>query len=78
MKRFNILSCIFLFAHVSFGQSIYNAYAKVTAIAGGNVLTVTNVNQVNHTFNVGEKVIVMQMQDDVIGGNTTNRCTLEI
>lgn len=52
-------------------QSIYNAYAKVSALTATQ-LTVTNVNQVNHTFNVGEQVIVMQMQDDVIGTNTTN------
>ncbi len=75
VKRLCSFAFIFLFAVTSFGQSTYNAYAKVTAIAGGNVLTVTNVNQVNHTFNIGEFVIVMQMQDDVIGANTLNAAT---
>lgn len=56
-------------------QVIYNAYAKITAIAGGNVLSVSNVNEANHTFNVGDLVIVMQMQDDCIGTNTTNVST---
>jgi hypothetical protein len=54
------------------GQVIYNAYANVTSIAGSSILTVNNVNQINHSFVVGEYVIVMQMQDDVIGTNTTN------
>ncbi|MFN8712452.1 MAG: hypothetical protein ACK5Z2_06335 [Bacteroidota bacterium] len=54
-------------------QTILNAYAKVTGITSGNtIITVSNVNETNHTFNVGEQVIVMQMQDDVIGSNTSN------
>lgn len=53
-------------------QTIVNAYAKVNSIASGNILSVNNVNETYHTFNNGEKVIIMQMQDDVIGANTTN------
>ena len=53
-------------------QSIINAYARVTNIATSKQLTVSNVNISYHTFNVGEKVIVMQMQDNVIGANTGN------
>ena len=57
-------------------QTILNAYAKVTAVSSGNtVLSVSNVNEANHTFNVGEQVIVIQMQDDVIGSNTSNSNT---
>lgn len=56
-------------------QSILNAYGRVTAVSGSSVLTVSNVNEANHTFTTGEKVIVMQMQDDVIGTNTTNVAT---
>lgn len=48
-----------------------NAYAKVTAIAGAT-LTVNNVNETYHTFEVGDKVIVIQMQDASIGSNTGN------
>lgn len=50
---------------------ILNAYAKVSSIAG-TVLSVSNVNQTSHTFNVGEKVLIMQMQDNVIGTNTVS------
>lgn len=53
-------------------QVIVNAYAKVNSIASGNILSVNNVNETFHTFNPGEKVIIMQMQDDVIGTNTAN------
>lgn len=56
-------------------QTIVNAYAKVTGVTSNSVLAVNNVNQTNHTFIVGEKVIVMQMQDNVIGSNTTNAAT---
>lgn len=52
---------------------ILNAYAKATAVNGANTtFTVTNVNQINHSFSVGGRVIIMQMQDNVIGTNTTN------
>lgn len=47
-------------------QAQVNAYAKVTAISG-RVLTVTSVNESYDTFEDGEKIIIMQMQDDVIG-----------
>ena len=46
-----------------------NGHAKVTNVSG-TVLTVSNVNESFDTFEVGEEVIVMQMQDDVIGSNT--------
>ncbi len=55
-------------------QVIYNAYANVTNISG-STFTVNNINETNHTFVNGEQVIVMQMQDDVIGTNTTNVTT---
>lgn len=51
---------------------ILNAYAKVTNIVANTTLTVANVNETSHTFTVGGTVIVMQMQDNVIGTNTTN------
>jgi hypothetical protein len=56
-------------------QTIVNAYAKVNSISSGNILSVNNVNETNHTFNNGEKVIIMQMQDNVIGANTANNAT---
>ncbi|PBQ33567.1 hypothetical protein CNR22_17900 [Sphingobacteriaceae bacterium] len=65
MKAF-FLSLFFSLV-VSVNAQIVNAYAKVTAVTNSSVLAVSNVNQTNHTFLAGEKVIVMQMQDDVIG-----------
>jgi Secretion system C-terminal sorting domain len=57
-------------------QTVLNAYAKVTGFTLGNtVISVSNVNEVNHTFDVGEQVIIFQMQDDVIGTNTSNNNT---
>lgn len=52
-------------------QSVINAYAKVTNIAGTS-LSLSNVNETNDTFEAGERVIVMQMQGDIIGANTNN------
>ncbi|THU34170.1 T9SS type A sorting domain-containing protein [Niastella caeni] len=50
-----------------------NSYARVTAINGTKTqLTISNRNETYHTFTVGEEVIVMQMQDTVIGTNTAN------
>ena len=50
-----------------------NSYAKVTAInAAKTILTISNRNETYHTFTAGEQVIVMQMQEDVIGTNTSN------
>ncbi|MDF2452000.1 MAG: hypothetical protein K0S26_1504 [Bacteroidota bacterium] len=70
------MKSIYVFLIVASGSlqgQILNAYAKATAVNGANTtLTVTNVNQVNHAFTVGERVIVMQMQDNVIGTNTAN------
>ncbi len=71
MKRF--YPPFFVLCSLNFNaQVILNAYAKVTAITSGNILNVNNANTSNHSFNVGEKVIVMQMQDDVIGSNNGN------
>lgn len=65
---------IFLFLVGIANAQIINAYAKVTAISGTS-LQLSNVNESAHTFSVGGEVIVMQMQDDCIGTNTTNVAT---
>ena len=63
---------LLLFAFTIKAQTL-NAYAKVSSISGAKTtLTVTNVNETSHTFTVGGQVVIMQMQDDVIGTNTTN------
>jgi hypothetical protein len=68
-----LCSLFFLFPLASKSQ-ILNAYAKVSGITGTQ-LTVVNVNQSSHTFTVGGKVLIMQMQDDVIGSNTADVST---
>lgn len=53
---------------------VINGYAQVTAIAG-NVLTIGTSNESATTFTVGKDVVIMQMQDDVIGANTGNNAS---
>ncbi|QCK16374.1 T9SS type A sorting domain-containing protein [Mangrovivirga cuniculi] len=50
-----------------------NAFAAVTSLSGNNI-TVSEVDETFDSFEVGEKILIMQMQDDVIGetGNNTN------
>jgi len=53
---------------------IINAYAEVTALSGQTV-NLASVDEGTDTFEDGEYVILMQMQDDCIGSNTTNVAT---
>ncbi len=64
------LLSVFLFSNITV-QAQVNAYARVTSISGLR-LNLSNVNQDSDTFQNGDQIIVMQMQDDVIGGNTGN------
>ena len=57
-----------------FIQAQINAYARVTSVSGAS-FTLSNVNQTYHTFSAGEQIIVMQMQDTVLGANTINDST---
>jgi hypothetical protein len=53
-------------------QVIYNAYARVSNYSGTS-FTVANLTEpASFSFAVGGNVILMQMQDNVIGTNTTN------
>ncbi len=67
-----VLLALAYFVQVStvFSQTV-NAYAQVTAI-NGTTLTLANINEQFHSFIVNEKVMIMQMQDNVIGNNTNN------
>jgi hypothetical protein len=69
MKKISTLIALILI--MSTGYSQVNGYAKVTSVLGP-VLTVSHVNETYDQFNIGDKVIIMQMQDDVIGANTGN------
>lgn len=68
-KKILFLASIFFLSIPAYSQ--INAYANVTSIAG-TTLNVNNVNESFDTFEDGEYIIIMQMQDDVIGGNTGN------
>lgn len=60
---------VFLISLSSLGQ--INGYAKVASISG-TTFTLSNVNQTYHSFAVGNELIIMQMQDNVIGTNTAD------
>jgi len=66
---------ILIFTAKLISSQVLNAYAKITSVTGGSVLALSNVDQTGHTFTVGGQVLVMQMQDNVIGTNTTNAST---
>jgi len=52
-------------------KSQVNGYANITAIAGP-ILSISNANESYDAFNIGDKVLVLQVQDNVIGSNTAN------
>ncbi|HMH22987.1 MAG TPA: hypothetical protein VK563_14470, partial [Puia sp.] len=68
-NRLWIVLMLTAFALPSMAQ--INAYASVTGISG-TTISVANLNQTYHTFNNGDQIIIMQMQDNVTGTNTTN------
>ncbi len=63
-----LLSITLLFTPFIFTQVI-NGYATVSSVSGA-VITLTNVDETSDTFEDGDQVIIMQMQDNVIGSNT--------
>ena len=62
------LFVLFITVHV---QAQVNGYARVTAISS-TTLTIGTSNETYGTFTIGMPIIVMQMQDNVIGTNTSN------
>ncbi|MFK8038368.1 MAG: T9SS type A sorting domain-containing protein [Crocinitomicaceae bacterium] len=71
LLRSFFLSTIFIITGTVICQTTINGYASVSAIAT-NTLTLTNVDEANGTFEDGDYIIIMQIQDDVIGTNTAN------
>ena len=69
--RFALLAAAVLSGITAALQAQVNGYAEVTNIAG-TTLTIGTVNESFGTFEDGLQAIVMQMQDDVVGGNTVN------
>jgi hypothetical protein len=68
MKNFLLL---LLLISVLSGKAQVNGYAKVTYVSGP-ALTLSVSNETYDQFDAGDKVLVMQMQDNVIGSNTSN------
>lgn len=67
-----ILGVIFLFlTSYGYNQTIVNGYAEVASISG-TIVTLSSVDESYDTFENGDKVIIFQMQDDVIGSNTSD------
>ena len=60
-----------LIVKVSSAQTAINAYARVTNITG-NTLILSAVNESYDTYENGERVMILQVQDNVIGTNTMN------
>lgn len=72
MKVVALFFSLLMIGFYSFSQ--VNAYAKVASISG-NVLTVNSVHEAFDSFEDGEQLILIQMQDVSIGGNTTNNAS---
>jgi Secretion system C-terminal sorting domain len=74
MRFFYLFIVSFLGFVVISRSQVINGYAKVSALAAGTTLTVTNVDEsagATATFTAGMEVMVMQMQDSTLG-NVTN------
>lgn len=68
---FTLLLFIFSFITPRDTYSQLNGYARVTAM-DDEMLILSNVNENYGSFTPGQEVIIMQMQDNVIGTNTDN------
>ncbi|MBK8948693.1 MAG: hypothetical protein IPM68_07475 [Flavobacteriales bacterium] len=65
------LHLVFLFATTGLHAQVINGYAEITAIAG-STLTVGATNEAAALFQAGKDIVIMQVQDNVIGTNTGN------
>ena len=72
--RITGLLLTFTLCWTTLNAQVINGYAQVTAIAG-TILTIGTTNETAATFTVGKDVVIMQMQDDVIGTNTGNNAS---
>ena len=69
-----ILLCCTFTACLSLANAQVNAYARVSSVSG-EVLHLAGVNESFSFFEPGTEVVIMQMQDDVIGSNTANNAS---
>lgn len=72
MKQTTVLTVTLAAFFCCSAQNPVNAFAEVTAVSGNTLLTLGSVNETWHSFEDGNMIIVMQMQDSVIGTFTTN------
>jgi hypothetical protein len=70
MTSIKLLLLTVLFAIPVAHSQVINGYAEVTAIAGA-IFTLGQIDETADTFEDDEWVVIMQMQDNVIG-NITN------
>ena len=70
MTKIHVLLFLF-FPFLYCSGQIVNGYASVIGITG-NTITLNNVDEAFDTFENGETVILMQIQDDVIGTNISD------
>src|SRR5688500_13745024 len=66
----NFLTLLLLMSALSVKAQV-NGYARITYVSGP-ALTISVSNESYDQFDAGDKVLVMQMQDNVIGSNTSN------
>ncbi len=71
MKHITLLIIGFFLTGITFAQIQVNAYAKVNNISG-TTLSCSHVDETNDSFDVGDIVMIYQVQDDVLGNNTQN------
>jgi hypothetical protein len=72
---FSVLLFSFFLLLTAASHAQVNSYARVNSIStsgGRTTLNISDRNQAYHNFTVGEQVIVIQMQANVIGTNTGN------
>ena len=72
--RLRIIAVFITCTCFSIHGQVVNAYGKVIGLTGATI-TLTNVNETADTFEDGEKVMLIQMQDNVIGTNVNNSNT---
>lgn len=70
MKTISTLILLFFLACVS--QAQVNGYASVSSLLPGRKLAIAGSNEISGMFRKNGVVIIIQMQDNVIGSNTNN------
>lgn len=73
-QRIHQFLLFFLLLGHSGQAAIVNGYAQVTGIAG-TTLTIGAAHEVASAFQAGDPLVIMQMQGNVIGGNTGNNAS---